>query len=90
MTTTTNIQSNKVGIENITLGMILKAKSFGLFVNAIGEYCTVGTFYVKNTKKIQVIFAKPGEIAKRFAINTTSENKVKKLLINEGFQLVEK
>ena len=77
-------------IENITLGMILKSKSFGLFVNAIGEYCTVSTFYVKNTKKIQVIFAKPGEIAKRPAINTISENKVKKLLINEGFQLVEK
>lgn len=89
MTSSTNIHSNKVGLENITLGMLLKAKSFGLFANAIGEYCTVVTFYVKNTKKIQVVFAKPGEIAKRFAINTISENKVKKLLINEGFQLVE-
>jgi len=75
---------------DFTLGMLLKSKSFGLFANAIGEYCTISTFYVKNTKKIQVIFAKPGEIAKRPAINTISENKVKKLLINEGFQLVEK
>jgi|688.fasta_scaffold735259_2 hypothetical protein len=75
---------------DFTLGVLLKSKSFGLFANAIGEYCTVSTFYVKNTKKIQVIFAKPGEIAKRPAINTISENKVKKLLINEGFQLVEK
>jgi hypothetical protein len=74
---------------DFTLGVLLKSKSFGLFANAIGEYCTVSTFYVKNTKKIQVIFAKPGEIAKRPAINTISENKVKKLLINEGFQLVE-
>ena len=73
---------------DFTLGVLLKSKSFGLFANAIGEYCTVSTFYVKNTKKIQVIFAKPGEIAKRPAINTISENKVKKLLINEGFQLV--
>ena len=76
-------------IENITLNMILKSKSFGLFANTKGEYCTVSTYYTKNTKKIQVVFAKPGEIAKRFAINTISENKVKKLLINEGFQLVE-
>jgi hypothetical protein len=75
---------------DFTLGVLLKSKSFGLFANAIGEYCTISTFYVKNTKKIQVIFAKPGEIAKRPAINTISENKVKKLLINEGFQLVEK
>jgi hypothetical protein len=75
---------------DFTLGVLLKSKSFGLFANAIGEYCTVSTFYVKNTKKIQVIFAKPGEIAKKPAINTISENKVKKLLINEGFQLVEK
>jgi hypothetical protein len=75
---------------DFTLGVLLKSKSFGLFANAIGEYCTVSTFYVKNTKKIQVIFAKPGEIAKRPAINTISENKVNKLLINEGFQLVEK
>jgi hypothetical protein len=75
---------------DFTLGVLLKSKSFGLFANAIGEYCTVSTFYVKNTKKIQVIFAKPGEIAKRPAINTISENKIKKLLINEGFQLVEK
>lgn len=74
---------------DFTLGMLLKSKSFGLFANAIGEYCIVSTFYVKNRKKIQVIFAKPGEIAKRPAINTISENKVKKLLINEGFQLVE-
>jgi hypothetical protein len=74
---------------DFTLGVLLKSKSFGLFANAIGEYCTVSTFYVKNTKKIQVIFAKPGEIAKRPAINTISENKIKKLLIHEGFQLVE-
>jgi len=73
----------------MTLSMTLKAKSFGLFVNTKGEYCTVGTYYSKSTKKFQVIFAKPGEIAKRFAINTISENKVKKILINEGFQLVE-
>jgi len=76
-------------IETRTLGMLLKAKSFGTFKNQNDEYCRVSTWYDRNTKKIQVVFCKDGEIASRFAILSTSEKKIVNLLINEGFELCE-
>ena len=71
-----------INTEYKTLSQALKCKSYGVFVNTDGEYCTVGSYYIGNKRKFQIIFSKPGnnETATRFAINTTSEKKVLKLL----------
>lgn len=74
-----------------TLGEALKAKSYGVFVNTDGEYCTVSSYYIGNKRKFQIIFSKLGnnETATRFAINSTSEKKVLKVLNSEKFVLVD-
>jgi hypothetical protein len=75
-------------MENKTLGQVLECKSCGVFVNDKGEYCTVSTYYIKNTKRIQVVFSKGiGNPATRNAITTTSDKKVLKLLSSENFIL---
>ena len=68
----------------------LKCKSYGVFVNENGEHCTVSVWYVKSKKHIQVCFTSLSlnEQAKRFAINTSSEKKVVKILNDENFQLL--
>jgi hypothetical protein len=71
-----------------SLSIKLKCKNSGLFKNKLGDYCEISSYYIKNTRYFMVIFAKPGEIAKRFAIKTTSEKKVLKLIETEGFELV--
>ena len=72
-----------------TLGMILGGRNFGVFKNREGEFCRISRYYVKNTCKYQVIFQKDvGDLATRYAINTSSEKKVLKLIEEEGFQLV--
>lgn len=78
-------------MENkITLGQLLKEKSFGNFINDCGEYCRVSRFYIKNNQKFQVVFSKNfNEIAIRPAINSTSEKKIVKLLITENFKLID-
>lgn len=73
-----------------SLGIILKGRSFGIFKNNKNEYCQISSWYQKNTRKFQVIFRKDcQEIASRFAINTTSEKKILKLIKDEGFILVD-
>ena len=75
-------------MENKTLGQVLECKSYGVFINDKGEYCTVSSYYIKNNKRIQVTFSKGiGTIATRPAITTTSEKKVLKLLSYENFVL---
>jgi len=72
-----------------TLGQILQAKNYGVFVNDKGEYMNVTRSYYKNTLKFQVIFSKGFcDIATRPAINTTSEKKVLKLINTENFKLI--
>lgn len=72
-----------------TLGMILGGKSFGVFKNREGEFCRISRYYIKNTCRYQVIFQKNvGDLATRYAINTASENKVLKLIGEEGFELI--
>lgn len=77
--------------EYKTLGQALKAKSYGVFKNDKDEYCNVRYYYVANKKKFQIIFSKGGlnDIVTRFAINTTSEKKVLKVLNSENFILVD-
>jgi hypothetical protein len=72
-----------------TLNTILKCKSFGTFKNDKDEYCRISTWYEKHTKKIQVIFCKEGEVANRFAITSTSEKRIIKLIKEEKFELCE-
>lgn len=74
-------------MKNETLGTILKCKSFGTFKNDNNEYCRVSTWYERNTKKIQIIFAKEGEIAQKYAVSTTSEKKCIKILVDGGYKL---
>jgi hypothetical protein len=75
-------------MENKTLGQVLECKSYGVFVNDKGEYCTVSSYYIRNNKRIQVTFTKGiGTVATRPAITTTSEKKVLKLLTSENFVL---
>lgn len=72
-----------------TLGKILGGKNYGLFKNEIGEYCQISRCYLNNVQRIKVVFSKDmNTIATRYAINTTSEKKVLKLIKDEGFVLV--
>lgn len=71
-----------------TLGILLKGKNSGIFKNTNGEYCQIRRYYIGNNQKFQIIFSKGlGDIAKRGAINTTSEKKILKLIKEEGFLL---
>lgn len=80
-----------INTEYKTLSQALKCKSYGVFVNTDGEYCMVSSYYVGNRIKFKIIFSKPGnnETATRFAINSTSEKKVLKVLNSENFVLVD-
>jgi hypothetical protein len=61
----------------------------GLYRNNKGLYCKVVTYYVRNTKRIQIVFSKSIEdIAWRPAINSTSERAVIRFLTKEGFEFV--
>jgi hypothetical protein len=71
-----------------TLNDLLRGKSYGVFKNTNGEYCQVSRYYEKNNEKFKIIFSKGYEIAKRYAINTSSEKKVLKLIQDENFELV--
>lgn len=72
-----------------TLDMILRGRSFGVFKNREGEFCRISRYYIKNTCRYQVTFQENvGDLATRYAINTTSEKKVLKLIEEEGFELV--
>lgn len=74
-----------------TLGQILQGKNMGLFISKEGEYCRIHKNYVGNTQHFSVIFSKTdGEIATRYAIKTTSEKKILKLINDEQFELVVK
>jgi len=78
--------------EYKTLGQALKTKSYGVFKNDKDEYCNVRYYYVGDKKKFQIIFSKGlglNDIATRYAINTTSEKKVLKVLNSENFILVD-
>ncbi len=71
-----------------TLNALLNGRNYGTFKNANGEYCRIRIYDLGNNPKIQVIFAKGVfDIATRNAINTTSENKILKLIKEEGFNL---
>jgi hypothetical protein len=74
-----------------SLGEALKCKNYGVFVNSDGEYCTVGSYYIKNNNKFEIIFSKGlnGGIATRPAIKSTSEKKILKVLNYENFILVD-
>jgi len=62
----------------------------GLYKNNKEQYCKVVSYYVRNTKKIQVVFSKSIEdVAWRHAINSTSDRAVIKFLTKEGFELIE-
>ena len=80
-----------INTEYKTLSQALKCKSYGVFVNADGEYCTVGSYYIKNDKKFEIIFSKGlnGGLATRPAIKSTSEKKILKVLNSENFILVD-
>lgn len=79
----------QVATQIPSLSSLLKCKSFGLFVNADGEHCTVSQYYLKNTKNIQVCFTDGKKVATRFAIRSTSDKRIAKLLVTEGFNLVD-
>jgi hypothetical protein len=79
-----------INTEYKTLSQALKCKSYGVFVNTDGEYCTVGSYYIGNKRKFQIIFSKGlNDIATKPAINTTSEKRVLKFLSSENFALVD-
>ena len=79
-----------INTEYKTLSQALKCKSYGVFVNTDGEYCTVGSYYIGNKRKFQIIFSKGlNDIATKPAINSTSEKRVLKFLNSENFVLVD-
>ncbi len=70
------------------MNKLLGGRSSGIFKNSKNEYCTVLTYYVKNTKYFQIIFSKTlNDIAYRNAIKTTSEKKILKVLNENDFEL---
>lgn len=71
-----------------TLDAILNHTTSGVFVNDKGEYLTISTYWDIGTEKIRIVFAKPGEVAQKFAITTTSEKKCVSLIAEGGFQLL--
>jgi hypothetical protein len=61
----------------------------GLYRNDKDQYCNVVSYYVKNTKRIQIVFNKAiGEIAWRPAVRSTSDRGIIKFLTKEGFEFV--
>ena len=80
-------------IPYVNVEITLKCNSSGEFVNKNGEYCQVSYSYNKDRKTFLIVFKQPSGpmfTASRYAINTVSEKKVRKLLNDEEFILVKK
>lgn len=67
---------------------LLKGYSRGVFKNE-NETCQVISYYEGNNRKFKIYFVDPDskESATRFAISTTSENKVLKVIKENNFLL---
>lgn len=76
-------------MQEVTIGRILKGNTYGVLRNAEGLFITVNTYYQNGTQRILITFAKPNEVAREFAINTTSQKKAIGIIQEGGYQLVE-
>jgi hypothetical protein len=76
--------------QNISLGILMKSKTTAKFVNNNGEPCVLSKYYINNKQKIQVIFSNSlNDIAYKPAINSTSEKKIVKFLLDNNFTIVD-
>ena len=72
--------------KNITLGILMKGKNSAKFVNNQGEPCIVSRYYISNKQKFQIIFSNTlTEMAYKPAINSTSEKRIVKFLLDNTF-----
>lgn len=75
-------------MQEVTIGRILKGNTYGVLKNAEGLFITVSTYYQNGTQRILIVFAKPNEVARDFAVNTTSQKKAIGIIQEGGYQLV--